>query len=332
MKITRAMPIGALSVCSALALLVTGCSSDGGSGSADSADSAAATSPSTTEATTTTTAGPPVDPVTGAGAPEVVADGFGFLEGVTWNADDGTLLFTDKEGQLLELGADDEVTVVDPDTDIADIDGDGAGGLIATEPDVGTAVQVTADGTREVLADGLDGVAFSGPNGVAAASDGTVWFTDFAPGAETPLGYRGVFRVSPEGAVTAEVEMDPEATAPNGIALSPDQQTLYVSDTLGNDVTAYAIAVGGGLEDVAAPLWVAEFEGFPDGVCVDATGNLYVIGAGAGVAAYAPDGTLWGTIALPDPEAQPTNCAVGGDDGRTLFVTTSTTLYRIALG
>ena len=188
MKITRAMPVGALSVCCALALLVTGCSSDEGSGSTDAA---AATSPPTTEATTTTTAGPPVDPVTGAGAPEVVADGFGFLEGVTWNADDGTLLFTDKEGQLLELGADDEVTVVDPDTDIADIDGDGAGGLVATEPDVRTVVQVTADGSREVLADGLDGVDFSGPNGVAAASDGTVWFTDFAPGAETPLGYRG---------------------------------------------------------------------------------------------------------------------------------------------
>lgn len=160
MKIARAMPICALSVCSVLALVVAGCSSDEGSGSADSA---AATSAPTTEATTTTTAGPPVDPVTGAGAPEVVADGFGFLEGVTWNADEGTLLFTDKEGQLLELGADDEVTVVDPDTDIADIDGDGAGGLVATEPDVGTAVQVTADGTREVLADGLDGVAFSGP-------------------------------------------------------------------------------------------------------------------------------------------------------------------------
>lgn len=328
MKITRAIPVGALSVCSVLALVVAGCSSDEGSGSADPA---AATSAPTTEATTTTTAGPPVDPVSGAGAPEVVADGFGFLEGVTWNADDGTLLFTDKEGQLLELGADDEVTVVDPDTDIADIDGDGAGGLVATEPDVGTVVQVTVDGTREVLADGLDGVAFSGPNGVAAASDGTVWFTDFAPGADTPLGYRGVFRVSPEGAVTAEVEMDPEATAPNGIALSPDQETLYVSDTLGNSFTAYDIAPGGGLDAAAAPAFVADFEGFPDGVCVDATGNIFVIGGGAGVSAYAPDGTLWGSIALPDPQAQPTNCAVGGDDGRTLFVTTSTTLYRIAL-
>jgi len=183
-----------------------------------------------------------------------------------------------------------------------------------------------------VLTDGLDGVAFSGPNGVAAASDGTVWFTDFAPGAATPLGYRGVFRVSPEGVVTAEVEMEPEATAPNGIALSPDQETLYVSDTLGNSFTAYAIGGDGGLEDVAAPEWVAEFEGFPDGVCVDATGNIFVIGGGAGVSAYAPDGSLWGSIALPDPQAQPTNCAVGGDDGRTLFVTTSTTLYRIVLG
>ena len=85
-------------VASVLALVVAGCSSDEGSGSADPA---AATSAPTTEATTTTTAGPPVDPVTGAGAPEVVADGFGFLEGVTWNADDGTLLFTDKEGQAL---------------------------------------------------------------------------------------------------------------------------------------------------------------------------------------------------------------------------------------
>jgi gluconolactonase len=215
---------------------------------------------------------------------------------------------------------------------MADIDGDGAGGLVATEPEVRTVVQVTADGDREVLADGLDGVAFSSPNGVAAASDGTVWFTDFAPGAPTPLGYRGVFRVSPEGVVAAEVEMDPEATAPNGIALSPDEQTLYVSDTLGNDITAYAIGPDGGLEDAAAPEWVAEFDGFPDGVCVDATGNIYAIGGGAGVAAYAPDGTLWGTIALPDPELQPTNCAVGGDDGRTLFVTTATTLYRIALG
>lgn len=69
----------------------------------------------------------------------------------------------------------------------------------------------------------------------------------------------------------------------------------------------------------------------PDGVCVDATGNIFVIGGGAGVAPYAPDGTLWGTIALPDPDLRPTNCAVGGD-GRTLFVTTATTLCWIALG
>lgn len=329
MKIERGLRVGALSVCSAIALLITGCSSDDGSGSTESAT---APSTTTTEATTPTTAGPPVDPVTGAGAPEVVADGYEFLEGVTWRAEDGTLLFTDKAGQLLQLDADDEVSVVDPDTDSADIDGDGAGGLIATEPEVRTVTQTTADGTREVLADSLGGVDFSGPNGVAAASDGTVWFTDFAPGAPTPLGYRGVFRVSPQGEVTAEVQMDPAATAPNGIALSPDQRTLYVSDTLGAGFAAYAIGRDGGLQDAANPDWVAAFDGFPDGICVDATGNIFVIGGGPGVAAYAPDGTPWGTITLPDPEAQPTNCAVGGDDGRTLFVTTSTTLYRVALG
>lgn len=330
MKIARGMRFGALSVCSALALLSTGCSSDDGSASTDSA---AATSTTTTEATTTTTAGPPVDPVTGAGAPEVVADGYQFLEGVTWRADDGTLLFTDIGGaQLLELGADDQVSVVEPSTTMADIDGDGAGGLIATEPTPREVTHVTDDGSREVLADSLEGVDLSSPNGVAAASDGTVWFTDFGPGAPTPLGYRGVFRVSPQGAVTAEVQMDPAATAPNGIALSPDQRTLYVSDTLGGGFTAYAIGPDGGLQDAANPEWVAAFDGFPDGICVDATGNIFVIGRGPGVAAYAPDGTAWGTITLPDPEAQPTNCAVGGDDGRTLFVTTSTTLYRVALG
>lgn len=131
MKIARAMPFGALTVCSALALLVTGCSSDGGSGSADSA---AATTPTIVEATTTTAAGPPVDPVTGAGAPEVVADGYGFLEGVTWQEDDDTLLVADKAGQLLEVGADDQVTVIDPDSDRGDIDGDGNGGLSPPSP------------------------------------------------------------------------------------------------------------------------------------------------------------------------------------------------------
>jgi len=297
-----------------------------------------AAAPTTTEAPTTTvevttTIPRPVNPLEDQPEPELVSeDGYGFLDGIAWSKEEGALFFTDAEGQLLRLGADDSVSVERSDVKTRDFQFDSSGRIIATETDDLRVTATNADGTVDILAADFEGLKFAAPNGVAVRSDGTVYFTDFVPGAEPGFDFRGVFSISPTGVVTA-VHRYPADQGPNGIALSPDEKTLYVGNSFGASVEMFDIAPDGSVS--AEPRQKMTTTGVPDGICVDDAGNIFVASIMVGVEAFDSAGTPLGTVAFPSPElgtpGQLSNCEVGGEDGRTLFVLSATALYRVPL-
>jgi gluconolactonase len=214
---------------------------------------------------------------------------------------------------------------------------DREGRVIACEHGTRSVVRFEHDGSRTVLADRFDGRRLNSPNDVVVASDGAVWFTDPTYGidsdheghsAASEIGACHVYRVDPgTGEVAAEVT---DMVRPNGLALSLDESVLYVADTGVSHVVdgprhirRYDLVdgrvAGGG--DVFATCPDGVFDGFR----LDADGRIWASGA-QGVHCYEPDGTLLGTIRLPEVCA---NVEFGGPDRRTLYLTATTSLYAI---
>jgi gluconolactonase len=218
---------------------------------------------------------------------------------------------------------------------------DREGRVIACEHGTRSVVRFEPDGGRTVLADRFDGKPFNSPNDVVVASDGGIWFTDPTYGidsyeegypAESEIGACYVYRADPQlGAVTAVVT---DMVRPNGLALSIDERSLYVADTGAShvvdgprhmrrydiDVTAGRVTGGG---EVFATCPVGAFDGFR----LDTDGRIWSSGH-LGVHCYDPDGTLLGTVRLPETCA---NVEFGGADRRTLYMTATTSLYALDL-
>jgi gluconolactonase len=170
------------------------------------------------------------------------------------------------------------------------------------------------------------------PNDLVYRSDGTLYFTDppfGLPGVfDDPakeLQFSGVFRVR-DGVVSLVTD---ELEGPNGIAFSPDERTLYVGnwDPQRKVVMRYDVDEAGEVSNgsVLYDMTDAPGEDAIDGIKVDVEGNLYVCGPG-GIWLLSPDGEHLGTLRLPEA---PHNLAWGDDDGRTLYVTAETSIYRI---
>jgi gluconolactonase len=167
----------------------------------------------------------------------------------------------------------------------------------------------------------FEGQPLNAPNDLTARSDGVIYFTDPNFGNETegfpaetrPLAdAQGVYRLDKDGTLHVE---DVTAVAPNGVNLSPDEKTLYVSYTLDGSVAKFDVATDGSLADKQSFITGVVL---PDGMCVDAGGNVYV-GTAQGLAIYDAAGNAIGTISPTRPAV--TNCAFGGPDQRTLFIT-----------
>jgi gluconolactonase len=155
--------------------------------------------------------------------------------------------------------------------------------------------------------------------------DGNVYFTDPAFGNQQDsheLDFHGVFRVTPKGVVEAIARWD---TRPNGIALSQDGRTLYVSNADTQTVHVFDLDRAG--EASNGRVAIAKIAGVPAGVRVDDDGNIYV--AAEQVFIYSPAGELLRTLRLPET---PSNLAWGDPDFGTLYVTARTSVYRIRLG
>ena len=215
---------------------------------------------------------------------------------------------------------------------------DREGRLVSCEHRGRCVSRVEHDGTRTVLADRFEGKRLNSPNDVVVKSDGSIWFTDPTYGidsdyegdaAPSEIGASHLYRIDPAtGAVRA---MATDFVKPNGLAFSPDESILYVSDT-------GASHVAGG------PRWIRKFAvgaddaslsggevfatcafGLFDGFRIDARGHLWT-SAGDGVHCYGPDGALIGKIGTPETVA---NVCFGGPKRNRLYICATSSLYAI---
>jgi gluconolactonase len=299
-----------------LALSLIGCGDDGGAGpdAAPGVDAAPGID-----------ADPEINPLDGIGPVTLVQGGFDFVEGPQWVAADGVLLFSDiPANTIYQLEEPDTITVFRTPS--------GNSNGLALDPD--GALLAAEHGNRRVsrdevtVVDAYDGMRLNSPNDVVASSAGMIYFTDPPYGiadADRELPFMGVFRVPLAGGVAFAEWEGPLSARPNGIALSPDERTLYVADTADGMLRAWDVEVSGG--SLSGERVVTAAVPGADGMAVDGVGNLFVT-TSTGVRVFAPDGSMWGEIDVPE---QPANCAFGGADRRTLYITARTSLYRVEL-
>ncbi len=182
--------------------------------------------------------------------------------------------------------------------------------------------------TFETLADRFEGQRFNSPNDIAMRRNGDLYFTDppygFEHGLNDPareLSINGVYRLAVDGSVELLVD---DLSRPNGIAFSPDEGTLYVANSDGEQpvIMAYPVNQQGGLGE-----GTVFFESWGDGLAVDKRGHLYVAGPGNGVIILSPEGEHLGSLRTTQ---RTSNCTFG-DDGSTLYITSDMYLLRVRL-
>lgn len=139
--------------------------------------------------------------------------------------------------------------------------------------------------------------------------------------------FQGVYRLSPSGKLTLLIN---DFAGPNGLALSPDERKLYVSDTERQHIRVFDLDEQGRLVygRLFAKLDVSKGEGVADGLKVDAEGHVYCAGPG-GVWVFEPDGSVIGLLKIPEIT---TNLTWGGVSGRTMYITATSSVYKIPVG
>lgn len=221
---------------------------------------------------------------------------------------------------------------------------DAAGRLVVCEQGARSAAASISlidreSGSREVLIDNWRGLPLNSPNDVVVGRDGAVWFTDPSYGflqgfRPEPRSGDYVYRYDTE-AGQLDVVAD-EFDKPNGLVFSPDESTLYVTDSGANHeigtydprrphhIVAYDVGPGGHL--TGRRLLAVTTPGFPDGITVDAAGRVYA-SAASGVQVFTPEGRLIGEIRLPGA----VNFIFGGPDRNILFITADTAIWAAVL-
>lgn len=281
---------------------------------------------------------------------EAIAEGFTWSEGPEWVKDGGYLLFNDvPENTMYRWGATEGLSVFLKPSGLANPDprtmGEaGANGLFA---EAGGTLLLADSGSRAIarldlktkrktfLAESFEGKRFNSPNDVMANSDGVVFFTDPPYGLKgmndssiKELAFNGVYAMDPDGRVRL---LDDSLSLPNGIALSPDERTLYVanSDPARPIWMAYSLDSEGRVTDKrvfadASDLMGEGVPGLPDGIAISEDGKIFATGPG-GVLVMDATGKRLGRI---ETGGAISNCAFG-DDGSTLYMTSHKRLARV---
>ena len=270
---------------------------------------------------------------------ERIASGFTFTEGPIWNKEGAFLLFSDMPGDVRRRWSerDGVEEVMRPSNKCNGMVYDAQGNLLVCEHVTSSLVREHPDGTRETLATHYQSKELNSPNDVVTRSDGTIYFSDpsfgrmpvFGLEREQDLSFQGVYRIPPGGGEPALVVAEDEFGQPNGLCFSPDESLMYINDTPGALIRVYDVQADGSLAnsrllcDGIGNGVIAD--GVPDGMKCDERGNLWVTGPG-GVWVISPQGEHLGLVEVPENVG---NIGWGGPDWKTLYMPSSTSLYRV---
>ena len=259
---------------------------------------------------------------------EKVATGFGFTEGPMWDPA-GFLYVSDetinKIFRVYPDGKKEEVIALgDPDGNTFDRQHR----LIDCASVLRAIIHVTPDGKYKILADHYEGKKLNSPNDVIIGPDGAIYFTDptldLVKGEKQEIPFQGVYRLDESGSLRL---LTKDLTQPNGLAFSPDGKHFYVDDDESRDIRVYDVApdmtLGNGRIFGKEP--GGKDDGVPDGIKMDKSGNLFVTGP-KGIWVWDAKGNHLGTIVMPE---QPANLTWGDKDYRTLYITATTSVYRL---
>jgi gluconolactonase len=263
-----------------------------------------------------------------------LADGFVFTEGPVWDFEREHLLFVDLAGNALYRYREGEgVTSYRKPSDFSNgtaIDAEGR--LVVCEHRTRRVAREVEPGRFLTVVDAFGGERLNAPNDVIVTPDGSIVFTDphygltegYGGPGEQLLPHRGVYRVPP-GADEPELLVD-DFDGPNGLALDPTGQRLYVDDTERGHIRVFDVhddwTLSGG--SVFAELR-GDGDGVLDGLKLDESGRVYCTGPG-GIWVCEPHGAIIGRIRIPVVAA---NLAWGDQDAQTLYITASEHLYRL---
>jgi sugar lactone lactonase YvrE len=301
--------------------------------------------PETTPAAAPPAAAEPdlVDEIVGPGEPEKIASGMKFNEGPVWvpgkDGKPGHLLFSDIPADtIFRLDPPKQGETATP-TEFRKPSGhsnglflDKDGNLVICEHE-GRVTRLTPDGKLAVLAAVWEGKSLNSPNDLCINSRGSIFFTDPPYGLGGSLGkartreldFCGVYRIDYNGKLSLLVK---DLATPNGICLSPDEKTLYVTNHSKGEIWAFALKGNeiDGEGKVLAQTKSGSRSAGADGIRVDETGNIYVAGRG-GIHVFKPSGEAIGLIGIPE---SPTNLVFGDDDRKTIYATGGGgSIYRI---
>ncbi|NUM34001.1 MAG: SMP-30/gluconolactonase/LRE family protein [Candidatus Brocadiae bacterium] len=266
--------------------------------------------------------------------PKMLGEQFQFTEGPLWLPKQEMWIFSDIPGNKIYQYHPEKGFAIfrDPSNFTNGHALDLEGNLISAQHNR-TVTRTKPDGSVEVIADKYNGKKLNSPNDLAVSKKGEIYFTDPHYGligygpvkAEEEQPVRGIYRLRKDGTVEL---LCGDLKIPNGVAFSPKESTLYVTNAEDGNIYCFDVQVDGTLDNLRLFAKQPVREGknpVGDGIRVDKSGNVYAAFSG-GIAIYNVDGKLLGEIALPESA---TNLAWGGKDYKTLFITAQNKVYAI---
>jgi gluconolactonase len=254
------------------------------------------------------------------------AGGFGFTEGPVWDPAGFLYVSDETQNKIYRVYPDARkeavISLGDPDGNTFDTEGR----LLDCASVLRAIIRITPNGQYTTLADRFEGHRFNSPNDLVIGPDHAIYFTDptldLPPREKQEIPFKGVYRLGDDGGVQLLIR---DTSQPNGLAFSPDGRRLYVDDSEQKNIRVFDFSLDAHVSNGRVFGEENGESGVPDGMRVDTAGDLFVTGP-KGIWVWDPEGHHLGTIVFPE---QPANLAWGDQDNGTLYITATTSVYRI---